>query len=1251
MLLAWAVAAAPAIAAELRGAVKLNRLTAEDGLANDIVSSIVQDATGFMWFGTQEGLDRYDGARFDHFRHDPRDPSSLASDDISSVSVDSSGTLWVATWGGGLDRFDSVTETFTHYRGDPDEPTRLRDSRVQLTFEDSTGVLWIGTFSGGLSRLDPSTGQIRSFFNDPDDSSSLSDNRVWALAEDADGAIWVGTNNGLNRLDRGGERFTRFSHDPHDPGSLPSSTIRALNVDREWTLWVATEEGLRFFDRKSESFRPLPGASSEVRLLSTTPSSVLLNDHGGVLWVGTYGAGLCSVDLASGRITRLVHDPADVWSLSDDDVRALYEDHSGVLWIATRGGGLNRLDLKPQKFEHVRSDPLDPTSLSHDRVWSILEDHEGTVWVGTMRGLDRWDTELGGFRHYRHDPANPRSISADHVQSLIEDRDGTMWVATGNAGLCRFERASESFDSYRADPRDPSSLSDDRVTSLFTDRDNALWVGTVDGLNRLDPERRAFTRYSRTPGDPAGLADAYILSIFQDRRGRLWIGTDSGGLDSLDLASGEVRHHRPQAGDEEGLSSPRVRAITEDSQGRLWIATGNGLNVRDPDSGRFTRYSEHDGLPSSNIYGILEDGEGRFWLSTNRGLSRFDPRTLTFRNYTVSDGLQGNNFSYGAFCKGRDGRMYFGGLRGLNVFHPERVHDNPNVPRVVLRYLRVIDEPVPSGPPIADMQRFVLDYRASSFTIGFAALDFTDPGSNRYQHLLEGYDKGWVDAGARPAASYVNVAPGTYTFRVRGSNNDGVWNEAGAALIVTVTPPFWQTWWFRLTGAALVTAAVAGWYRRRMRRVESERSRLEVLVSERTRELEQRRDQLEKINAIVASINSEHAFAALLGSLLDRMRIIEGTERAAALVLDHETDTFKSWATSGWPESELVGMEMTAEEAERTYLSQAEQIYEDIFVTKRAGDRCRPAGPGALPAPLSSLVMRIVVEERVDGYLILSSMSDPNAFDERDVLLLRSLKEHILSAFIKTRMLQELKTLNAKKDEFLGIAAHDLRNPLGLISSWARVVMRHIEGGKFTPERALRDLGRVVTVAEQMNRLVTELLDISAIESGKLSVTLHRTRMRSIIEQCEQLHSAVASEKGIELVIEPDGELPEVLVDHDRIIEVMNNLLSNAIKFTRPGGRVRVYCEHRAPSVITHVEDTGQGLTEDDLKVVFRTFGRLSAQPTGGEPSTGLGLAIVKKIVELHDGHIWVSSEKGKGSTFSFSLPVADAVIGLNKDA
>ena len=1215
----------------------LRHVTARQGLVQDVVNAVAEDRVGFLWFGSEKGLARYDGLRFETFRPSPEAPGSLSSEAVTTLLVDSSGALWVGTWGGGLNRLDRATDTFTHLRHRDGDPGTLCDDRVLALFEDRTGTLWVGTASG-LDRVDRDTLRV-THYEPATTVVAEGQPAVWSVCEDLFETLWVGTGAGLLRLNRQSELLVEAGQPVATGKSLPRGRVRALAIDRLGRLWVASGSGLRVLDRERGFLPPselIPAAAA----LDDAAGSTLFTDHSGTLWVGTRNAGLYGLDLGSGRVEHLTHDPSFSGSLGHDDIHALFEDHSGVLWIATHGAGIDRLDLKPAKFVSVSDDLLGERSVPLGRAWSFFEDAHGGLWVGTDRGLIRFDPD--GRRFARLKLAEPRwpGLTDGPVTKLSRGERDEVWAVVRPDWLVRLSANGQVVQATRLVLGSSTSRDEGGIQDLHPLAGGTILIGTEHGLVAFD----SATGSPSLTGDPTG--GATVTTLLVDSRGLLWIGTDGQGLLRCTSPSGTCQSLVYQGSSLTSLSHDRVWSLHEDLRGTVWVGTTSGLNRFEPAAGGFTRFQAREGFPSDNVYAIQSDKAGRLWLSTDGGLTRFDPASGRFRTFTSSDGLQANLATPGACFATRDGTVIFGGFDGFSAFDPSRVQPNPNVPRVVIRSFARPDREMRFARPLHELAEIRLAHAENFFSIGFAALDYTDPSRNLYRYRLEGFEPEWVQATAGSPANYTNVPPGRYLFHVVGSNNDGIWNETGATLPVIITPPVWRTWWFRtVAGLALASLAIAA-YRARIRHLEGERRKLELLVAERTSELAQsrdllaeHRDQLQQINEIVKAINSPHDFHELLSSLLAQMRLIRGVDKAAALIWDREASVFCFRAAWGWPMEELDLIEMTAEQAKERYEREAEEIFPDIFVARSTGQN--PAEE-ELTQPRqwkAMLILRIRVGERVEGYLILDSTRDERAFSERDGLLLDSLREHIRSAFIKAQTLAELQALNLKKNEFLGMAAHDLRGPLGLIGAWAGMTLRQLQNGSLQPEKGIRDLGRVVAQAEQMNRLVSELLDISAIESGKVLIRAGAEDLRGLIGECEHLFGRIAADKGIALsVLQGEGPAP-VQADRDRILEVLSNLISNAIKFTPPGGGVKVWCEQGPDGFVAHVEDSGPGLSNDDLKAVFRRFGTLSARPTGGAPSTGLGLAIVKKLVELHGGRVWVTSRPGKGARFSFSLP------------
>jgi serine phosphatase RsbU (regulator of sigma subunit)/streptogramin lyase len=561
----------------------------------------------------------------------------------------------------------------------------------------------------------------------------------------------------------------------------------------------------------------------------------LAEDHDGALWVATDGGGLVRIDRKAG-LTVYRHDPAEPRSLSTDRVWSLFEDRSKVLWAGTYGGGLNALDLGRKEFLHVRHDPRNPASLGQDIVWSFHEDPDGTLWVGTdSGGLQRWDRRANAFRGYRHDPSNPASLSHDTVRAVLGDSAGSLWVATNGGGLDRFDRATGRFEHHRHDPRDPGSLAHDELRAVYEDRSGTLWIGTFGGgLDRLDRETGRFVHYRNDPADPASLSNDFVRCILEDASGALWVGTQGGGLNRLDRTTGAFTRWRADPADPQSLSNDYVFALHQDQTGSLWAGTyGGGLNRFDRKTGRFERVTAADGLASDLVYGILEDERGRLWVSSNKGLTQFDPRERTFHVWDAEDGLQSDEFNGGSFYRSARGEMFFGGIEGFNVFLPSEIVVRTDPAPVVLTELLLANSPVPVGGSVGGrtlLTRFVgytdevvLSHEDDLVSLEFAALHFTAPRKIRYSYRLDGFDRDWIPAGAQQrVATYTGLPPGAYLFRVKAANPDGVPGKDEARLRIVVTPPFWGTWWFRLTAALLLAAVSAILLRRRMRTVRLE---------------------------------------------------------------------------------------------------------------------------------------------------------------------------------------------------------------------------------------------------------------------------------------------------------------------------------------------------------------------------------------------------------------------------------------------
>ena len=864
----------PTYLAAQDGDIRFGRISVEDGLSQNAVNCICQDSKGFLWFGTQDGLNRYDGYNFIIYKHDPQDQSTLSDNFISDILEDRAGILWIGTQSGGLNRFDRNSGRFIRYTSNSDNSHGLGHNRVNAIYEDQAGILWIGTFSG-LNAYDHKNERFTLYTHDPANPFSLSCNQVTAIYEDRTGVLWIGTEGGgLNRFDRKDGRFVNFVHDAADLHSLGNNYINCIFEDRSGILWCGTEGGgLNGFDKESGQFTRYTYREGDPSSLSNDKVHTIYEDRSGTLWIGTWGGGLNRFDKGRKSFTRYIHDTANLHTLSNNTVIAIFEDQSQLLWIGTMGGGLNTFNRKSERFAVIRHDATRSQSLSNNMVVAFHEDRSGALWIGTWGGgLDRFDRKKGRFTHFTHDPANPNSLSHNWVNTIHEDRFGILWVGTIGGGLNALDRERRRFTHYYPS-NDPGSISHDKIITLYEDQAGVLWIGTHGGgLNAYDRKNRRFTHYTHDPLKSDSLSHDSIISIHEDRFGLLWIGTWGGGLNSFDRKSGHFTRYTHDAENFLSLSHNSVTSIYEDRAGELWVGTFDGLNQLDRKTGEFRVFREKDGLPNNVTLGILEDSRGDLWLSTNKGISRFNPKTGTFKNYDINDGLQGNEFNSGAYYKNQKGEMFFGGANGFNAFLPEQITDDPYIPPIVITDflisnksvpLQQVNEDSPLVKVIDETRKITLSYEDNLFSFEFAALHFVAPAKNQYAYKLEGWNEDWIETDSRNRrAVYTNLPGGDYVFKVKGSNKDGVWNDEGASIELKILPPPWKTWWAYLLYSLILAGIVLGFLRSQSNKLKKER-----LMAQKERSVSRQLRQLDKLKDEFLS-NTSHELRTPLNGII-----------------------------------------------------------------------------------------------------------------------------------------------------------------------------------------------------------------------------------------------------------------------------------------------------------------------------------------------------------------------------------------------
>jgi len=852
--------------------LRLERIPSELGLSQNLITCLIQDSKGFLWLGTKDGLNRFDGYKFTVYQYDAYDSTSLSDNFITALLEDRAGRIWVGTQRG-LNLFDRGAEVFHRLLPEAANPNGLRHPTISFNsiVEDEHGAIWIGT-GDGLSRLTLPAGarnftgskalagaQFVHFTHDPANPHSLKSPTVNNVVIDDSGAIWLQAPTIYKLVPEGNSgRYTLAAVACAPADSLWQAALddpvapRRIQKGRNGKVWISGGAGLICWDVRTQRFTPYRFWDRPARDEHLLWPGVrgMIEDHDGIVWIGTV-IGLVRFDPGTQIFSVYRIQPDNAGNLPEHGLTEIMEDRAGVLWFGSNGNGLYRYDPKAERFSRRRrdnkiglwrgaslrgiyetSDPAPPglwLGFASNRfyrmnrlngeltkllappglpnwgwMYSMLLDsaaipsreNETTLWIAASGGLFRAECRDGRLEQvsfFDPEPDNPRPTE---VYKVIQDRHGEIWITTKRS-LCRLNQATGTFESYvflMSD--DPAARNASDHIFIHEDRNGDFWLGTAEGLLRFDINRKTFERFRSDPKDRASLSHNVVRAIFPD---------------------------------------------PFEPERYLWVGTaGGGLNRFDRQTETFIHFTDKDGLPNNVVYAILDDEEGNLWMSTNYGLSKFNPRTHTFKNFDAQDGLQDNEFNSSSYFKNASGELFFGGINGFNAFYPKEIQDNPHAPPVVFTGFQIFNKSIshknPGSPlprAISEVEEITLSYEHKVFSFEFAALDFTAPAKNQYAYKMENFDADWQQAGTSRTATYTNLDPGEYVFRVKACNNDGVWNEAGAAIRITITPPWWRTWWaYGLYALLFVTGVFAADRFQRRRVIAKERVQTEIREAE-----------------------------------------------------------------------------------------------------------------------------------------------------------------------------------------------------------------------------------------------------------------------------------------------------------------------------------------------------------------------------------------------------------------------------------
>ena len=1199
----------------MNSSLRFEHMGLESGLSQSVISVIFQDSAGFMWFATQDGLNRFDGYNVKVFRPDPDDPNSLSDRWITALYEDSQGYLWIGTRLGGLNRYDPESGDFTHYKHSLLSSNSLSSDNITDILQDKQGNLWVGT-SDGLNRLELRTDKFHHYR--ANNYTNLSSNSISVIFQDSHDVVWVGTtDNGLNRFDERTGTFTNYRYNPQElpkgsaeeTNSISNNNIRDIVEDGDGNLWIATANGLNVFNLQLELFSVHQHDFENQYSLSDNNVQSLLIDSNGGLWIGT-NKGLDYHIENSGLFIHFTHNPGDINSLSNNSIISLYEDKGNVLWIGTYGGGLNKFNRNQSKFTYYQSNPDNPNSLSADLIFPIFIDRTGIVWIGTYGGgLNRFNPRAELFTHYRHNPENPNSLLNDEVLSLYKDFNGTLWVGT-SIGLSRLNSGATGFSHYRHNLQNRNSIANGPVNAILGDSTGRLWIGTSDGLDRYLPTFDTFIHYKANPDQPGSLSSNSIVSLFEDHDQNLWVGTLDNGLNRFNEVDGSFVHYLSDPADPDSISHNSIMAIYQDRNDVMWIATaGGGLNRFDPDTERFSHYTEKHGLPSNLVYGILEDRDGFLWLSTNYGLSRFDPQTESFRNYTTSDGLQSNEFSMGAYGKSVDGRMYFGGVNGLNVFTPSEIKDNTYVPPVVLTSITQDGKSVVQQGAIENVREISLSWPNNNFSFEFAALSFAQPDHNQYAYMLENFDSNWNFISTRRDGRYTNLPGGTYTLRIKGSNSDGVWNELGQSIKISVIPPFWQTWTFRILVSFIIISAGIVVYSLRVRSVQTQNLQLEHLVHERTSALQKRTEELEALYSgderIIRALTLDQVFQAIVEIAVNMLH----ADRSVVFAWDEKQTMMLPRVSIGFqPET----LDILHYEKGEGMIGKVLETGEPLIVPEIDFKALRPDVQAAIVAEgIHSLVhIPIKVNEQIIG-IFNASFTHPNAIKEDTIRLFSALIQRAALSIENMELFEQTKELAVVEER--NRVARDLHDSAKQKAFAALAQLGAVNGIlKRDPKNAWSHLAEaenlVYEVIQELTFLIQEMYPMALKEKG-LATTL-----REYIFEWENRNGVM-----IDLDIQNPHRMD--LEMEQAIYRMTQEALANVARHSQ-ADKVDVTLVYNNDNVAITVEDNGIGF-----------------EPTTRK-SSGMGLRIIEERAEKINGKACVESKPGVGTKVVITAPL-----------
>ena len=1252
--------------------IKFEHLTSDHGLSNNSVRCFFQDRTGYLWIGTEDGLCKYDGYSFTVYKSIPDDTTSLSDNMINQIYEDKSGRLWIATSSGGLNQYRVADDKFKRYKS-TDRNNSLINNEIVYLFEDHLNRLWCMSSNAGLNLYQAQTDDFkRVYLPMKGNSSLLLGQRVY---EDSNHYFWIAGNTGLICYQAQTGEIKKFLPQPSHPSDL-ANRVDMIVPESDKLLYVLVDANLYLFDTQKGSFSLIDLPYS--KYISDFPVLYLKNESS-YLWLCTYNGGLLRFDKKTKEFKHFVHEASNPSSLSSNIINTMYEDRSGSIWIGTYLGGINKFDRK-HKFNN---------GLKGQIITSIFE-LDGTEWIGTQTsGLFRHDKKTDQWTNYSSSKTDNNSLSYNSIGSVFIDSKDVLWVGTWEHGLNRAKLTAKGKLKFE------HLLPSESILCLAEDAQKRLWVGANGYLYLHEPQTDRFISFENDAKNPNSIGDTRIQCIVPDKSGNLWIGTWNGLYCAILPKQAAPRPQnvsfkafRYEMSNKNSLSDDRILSICISSKGVVWIGTfAGGLDKLEWNgtSHRITRYTQEMGLPSNCVFGIQEDGGGLLWISTNKGLVSLDPRINSFTAYDQNDGLHGNDFNWRSSFKSSTGTMYFGGSNGYDSFLPSDIQLNPYIPPVVITGFSIFNRLVSGGKQsqwmktqISVAKEITIEYNESMISFDYAAMNYISTNKNRYKYKMEGFDQDWVNAGYLRKATYTNLDPGVYTFRVIASNNDGVWNTEGASIQLRILPPWWRTLWFRSLAALTVVLVVLLVIRIRTHQLQSQKNELERMVKKRTSQLEGLNAQLidqqteileqkEKIEHQYTSIKIITSIGQKITASIKAQEIIKRVYSSINALMDapmfsigqvnEQQQTIEFWGYVN-KESNINYSVVSLNDEDRmsvwctknkqlVFMNDVENDIVQYFnksVTGYTGDNI----------PKSSIYLPLMsFEEKVIGILVVKS-NHKEAYTPTHLDILKNLAAFIAIALDNAMVYKELennseklKEMDLLKTRFFINISHEFRTPLTLILGPVEKMLRDFKQKQY--EEYIGALEMIHRNSRQLLNLINQLLEMRKIETGTMQLKLCKTNIVAFVSNIVSLFRELAKQNSISLKLNASSEVILAYIDHEKMEKVLFNLLSNAFKFTPNNGCIQLNMAELAPfdeytegAFELIVQDSGAGIKTENLAYIFDRFYQVPDSKSFMQEGSGIGLSLTKDLIEMHKGKIDVESTLGIGTRFRLHLPLGE---------